>query len=124
MTIKEKLESLEYSEVYDLWINHVHQLAEPPKLWDLINQLSDLAGVDADTKAAILSDIAILGKEDETSDNKLKLTCCNSPITLEELPANYGHQFIGRCDKCGNTYGIEDITEISDEFGEEAVFQE
>ena len=41
----------------------------------------------------------------------IKLMCCESPITLEELPANYGHQFIGRCEKCGNSYGIEDLTD-------------
>lgn len=53
-----------------------------------------------------------------TSDNKVKLICCGSPVTLDEQPANYGHQFIGRCKTCGNTYGIEDLTEIADEFEE------
>lgn len=65
MGLKEKLESLEYSEVYDLWIEHVYQSAEPPQLWDLINQLSDLASVDADTAKALSDAIDNLGKEDE-----------------------------------------------------------
>lgn len=50
----------------------------------------------------------------------VKLICCNSPIILEDMPGNYSNNFIGRCEKCGKTYGIEDLTELSDEFGFES----
>lgn len=48
----------------------------------------------------------------------LKLICCGESVKLDEFPANYSHQFIGRCKKCDTAFGIEDLTEISDEMSD------
>ena len=65
--IKQLLDKLVYAEVYELWEKHVFQFSEPPELYELINQLSDLIDVDADVAKAVSESIT---KEDEpTSDN-------------------------------------------------------
>ena len=50
--------------------------------------------------------------QDSGRSDKVSLACCGCPITLEELPGNYNHNFIGRCKKCGIAFGIEKFSDV------------
>ena len=47
---------------------------------------------------------------------KINLTCCGESVELDEFPSNYPSEFMGRCAKCKTVWGIQDLTELSDEF--------
>lgn len=85
MGLKEKLDNLDYGTLYDLWDAHCNQNSEPPKQWQLIEDLIGLAEGDSDVEAMILSDMqdSPIGyanlcddcqkkTDDEESDNILK----------------------------------------------------
>ncbi len=46
---------------------------------------------------------------------KIDLICCGESVKLEQFPANYPNDFMGRCGKCQTAFGIQDLTEILDE---------
>lgn len=50
--LKEKLENMDYDEVYELWSEHCYQ--ELPELWQMIDEIVDLANHDDDVHDALL----------------------------------------------------------------------
>lgn len=100
--LKEKLESLNYSQVYILWDLWIQQNAESPFIKQMIEELSDMAGCDSISETELLSDIADIDnlcKPKSESEPKLKTE--NPQYYVSECP-DTKRQFLVQTGKDGN----------------------
>lgn len=87
--IKQLLDKLVYAEVYELWEKHVFQFSEPPELYELINQLSDLIDVDADVAKAVSDAITKEDKPEPTLKNPIIVSIRNGCIyAVDNVPSD------------------------------------
>ena len=71
-----------------------------------------IAYIGSELQLADVMRIDYVQDSDGVTSDKVSLLCCGSPITLEELPGNYNHNFIGRCGKCHIGFGIEKLSDV------------
>lgn len=86
--VKQLLDKLDYADVYDLWKEHVFQFSEPPELYELINQLSDLIDVDSDVCQAVAETIAKPDDEPTTESPIIISVNGGCVVNVENLPSD------------------------------------
>lgn len=85
--VKQLLDKLDYADVYDLWKTHVFQFSEPPELYQLVNELSDLISVDGDVCQAVAETIA--KDDDEKPESPIIISVSGGcVVNVENLPSD------------------------------------
>lgn len=73
---------------------------------------SHIAYIGSELQKADVMRIDYVQDSDKVTSDNVSLSCCGSPITLEEMPGNYNHNYIGRCKKCGIAFGVEKLSDV------------